>query len=66
MGNQKDKSVNIIEKKLKIKIYFFFKNLSPGENLIDQLFLHKYSQFGIGNDGGIWTMSFFFKTNILI
>ena len=28
---------------------------------VDQLFLHKYSQFGIGNDGGAWTMSFFFK-----
>ena len=66
MGNQKDKSVNIIEKKIKNKNLFFFKNLSPGENLIDQLFLHKYSQFGIGNDGGVWTMSFFFRKRIFL
>ena len=61
MGNQRDKSVNIIENKIKNKNLFFFKNLSQNENLVDQLFLHKHSQFGIGNDGGVWTMSFFFQ-----
>ena len=66
MGNQSDKSVNIIKKKIKDENLFFFKDLSPNENLIDQLFLHKYSQIGIGNDGGVWTMSFFFQKKIFL
>ena len=66
MGSQRDKSVNIIEKQIKNKNLFFFKNLSPNENLIDQLFLHKYSQFGVGNDSGVWTMSFFLQKKIFL
>ena len=66
MGNEKDKSVNIIEEKIKNKNLFFFKNLSPNQTLIDQLFLHKYSQFGIGSDSGVWTMSFFFQKKIFL
>ena len=42
LGNQKDKSVNLIENQLKDKNLFFFKNLSPKQTMIDQLFLHKY------------------------
>lgn len=66
MGNQEDKSVNIIEKEIKNKNLFFFKNLSPKETLIDQLFLHKYSRLGIGSDSGVWTMSFFFQKKVFL
>ena len=66
LGNQKDKSVNIIENHFKDKNLFFFKNLSPKQTMIDQLFLHKYSQFGIGNDSGGWIISFFLQKKLFI
>ena len=66
LGNQKDKSVNIIENHLKDKNLFFFKNLSPKQTIIDQLFLHKYSQFGIGNDSGGWIISFFLQKKLFL
>ena len=66
LGNQKDKSVNIIENHLKDKNLFFFKNLSPKQTMIDQLFLHKYSQFGVGNDSGGWMISFFLQKKLLL
>jgi len=66
MGSEADKSVNIIENHFKNKNLFFFKNLSENQSLIDQLFLHKYCQFGIGSDSGAWTMSFFFKKKLIL
>lgn len=66
MGDETDKSVNIIESHFKNKDLFFFKNLSPNQALIDQLFLNKYSQFGIGSDSGAWIMSFFFQKKLFL
>jgi hypothetical protein len=66
MGSKEDKSVNIIKNHFKNKNLFFFKNLSQNQSLIDQLFLHKYCQFGIGSDSGAWTMSFFFQKKLFL
>jgi|688.fasta_scaffold293966_2 hypothetical protein len=66
LGNKKDKSINLIENYFKNKNLFFFKNLSADKTLHDQLFLHKYSQFGIGSESGAWIMSHFFQKKLIL
>lgn len=66
IGNSKDKSINILKNivsKKKLLNVKFFNNYFY--SIVDQLFLHYYSQGGIGSDSGAFVYSWFFKKKVL-
>lgn len=67
MGNHQDRSIPILRSIVRRKGLYnvkFFKDYSS-YSVVDQIFLHYYSQGGIGSDSGAFVFSWFFKKKIL-
>jgi hypothetical protein len=66
LGNSKDKSIPILRKIVNEQKLFNVKFLKDKSNsIINQLFVHYYSQGGIGSDSGAFIYSWFFKKKVL-
>jgi hypothetical protein len=66
LGNSKDKSIPILRNMVNEQNLFNVKFLKDYSNsIINQLFVHYYSQGGIGNDSGAFIYSWFFKKKVL-
>jgi hypothetical protein len=66
LGNSKDKSIPILRNIVNVQKLYNVKFIKDNSySIINQLFIHYYSQGGIGSDSGAFIYSWFFKKRVL-